>query len=291
MMNINRASVIKSKMIYMLTFILFTVLWKCTFAQTIPPVQYYRPLFDFTERKPTLILTAGQRQSKTIVSRYFLFSGHREGVPATRSAFNLTFKALNDSITATRQLYMYNLTIPEMVSHFADFESQIFLEVKDSSKYIYNALMGSKEEWLRKNTYCFEVIFPLGTISNIAIVDAILKSYLGIEFGWQIRRVPVLVLKKINDNTTVNNSEAAMQPDSHYRRFDHLSLGGSVKRLNEYFIDETRSAGNIDLDIKTKDISNLERLNKELKKYNLIFTRDIRDQKLFVIQEVTDPKI
>lgn len=126
---------------------------------------YHEPLFDFSYDKTTFKLANEQLNNKNKFLRGSVLTGYREGLQPTSSGM-LNFEAHTDSITGIRKITMVNLSIEEMLIHSREWypKNKVVLEVKDPSRYRYDSKYGSKENWIRKNTYCYEFIMPEGTM-------------------------------------------------------------------------------------------------------------------------------
>ncbi len=139
---------------------------------------YHKPLFDFSYDKTTFKLVNEQLINKNRFIRGSILTGYREGLEPTSSGM-LNFDAHTDSITGTRKITMINLNIEEMLIHNRAWypESKVILEVKDPSRYRYDPDYGPKDNWIRKNTYCYEFIMPEGTMKT-----GVPNTLMGLQF-------------------------------------------------------------------------------------------------------------
>ena len=167
-------------------------------AQTDTSVYaYQKPLFDFDQDRPTFKLENEQLSNKNKFLRASVLTGYREGVKPVDGGM-LNFIGYTDPVTGTRRIYMYNLTIEEMMVHNTEWnpQSKVILEVKDPSRYRYDPKFGSKEAWMRKNAYCFEYTMPdgmmragvPGTLMGLAF-EAELQHLFGIKVFREKRKV------------------------------------------------------------------------------------------------------
>lgn len=164
---------------------------------------YHRPLFDFSYDKTTFKLVSEQLINKNKFLRGSVLTGHREGIQPT-SAGMLNFEAHTDSITGTRKITMVNLSMEEMLIHNRGWfpEYKVILEVKNPSRYRYNSNYGSKDDWIHKNTYCYEFIMPEG-----AMQTGVPNTLMGLQFEEDLQHLfGVKVFREKRRITLPNNT-------------------------------------------------------------------------------------
>lgn len=103
-------------------------------------------------------LQGEQLSNKNGFLRYSALTGYREDVTPIKADFNSNFKTEFNVETGTQRIYMYNLSIQDMLTHGLRKSSSVLLEVNDPSKYRYDPAYGDEKEWLRKNGYCYELV-------------------------------------------------------------------------------------------------------------------------------------
>ena len=155
---------------------------------------YIKPLFAFDVDKPLFVFTREQAANENRLLRYYCLTGYREGVQPTVGQFNVAFGVTVDKPIGTRRIYMYNVSLVEMLTHFHDKEDQVVLEVKDPSKYRYLPEYGPKADWMRKNARCFELMIPEGTLQGSTLtqkgtIDTVLADVLNLKFNYEKRLV------------------------------------------------------------------------------------------------------
>ena len=249
---------------------------------------YVKPLFDFNSRLPLFAFNAEQRQNKSRYLRYWALTGYREGVASTSGPFGTSFSGINDTITGTRRIYMYNLSVVEMLTHYIGNNDRVLLEVGDASKYRYLPEYGPKELWLRKNGHCFEMMLPKGTIEGMSTIDPFLSAALGVTFTRERRQVKALVLLRSGSGDQFKSKKKGVPGEDRKGRFNQaifrdlgkLLTGGMVP-----FVDETGYRGLVDLEMNIKDWKDLKAVNKELMRYALQVKEEIRELDMLVVTE------
>jgi hypothetical protein len=250
-------------------------------------IEYVKPLFDFRPERPMFEFSKEQVKNNQRLLRYYSLTKYREGVTPTDGGFGTTFKGFTDTIKGTRTLYMYNLSIQEMVTHFYDWDNQVLLEVQDPSRYRYIKEYGSKESWLRKNGFCFELMLPIKTVST-AILNDILANVLSLKITRQDRKVPVIVLYKLSDQINFSSEGLKLHNDiknDEYKNIEINDLATSLRKDGRFFVNDTKYNGTIRLDSDISDWNDLNEVNSKLKKYGLSVREEIRSLNLLVIAE------
>ena len=271
-------------------FLLFTfLLGGATYGQTDgSSYGYVKPLFDFNPQQPLFAFNAEQRQNQSYYLRYWALTGYREGVASTSGPFGTSFSGINDTIAGTRRIYMYNLSIVEMLTHYIGNNDRVLLEVSDVSKYRYLPEYGPKELWLRKNGRCFEMMLPKGTIEGMTTIDPFLSIALGISFSRERRRVKTLVLSRNGTGDDFKSEKKGVPGEDRKGRFNQATFQNLGKLLTGEvlpFIDETRYQGLVDLEMDIRDWKNLKAVNKELRRYALEVKEEMRELDMLVVTE------
>ena len=248
---------------------------------------YIKPLFDFNPRRPLFAFNAEQQQNQSRYLRYWALTGYREGVAPTSGPFGSSFAGMNDTISGTRRLYMHNLSVVEMLTHYTGNNDRLLLEVSDPSKYRYLPEYGPKELWLRKNGRCFELMLPTGTMET-AVMNAFLEQALGVSFGKQRRRVKALVLSRNGTGDQFTSQRKGTPGEDRKGRFNQaifLDMGKLLTGEIVPFVDETGYRGLVDLDMDIKDWKDLKAVNKELARYALQVKEEMRELDMLVVTE------
>jgi hypothetical protein len=252
---------------------------------------YVKPLFDFNPRQPLFSFSAEQLQNTSRYLRYWALTGYREGVMPTIGPFGTTFLGVNDSISGTRRLYMHNLSVVEMVTHYTGNNDRILLDVGNPSKYRYLPEYGSKELWLRENGRCFEIMLPKGTIEGMNTIDPFLTNALGITVAKQRRQVKALILFQLGKDELFKSKRKGVSSNNGKGKFNQsifLDLGKLLTGDMIPFVDETRYVGLVDLNLQIRNWKNIKAVNKELGRYGLRVKEEMRDLDMLVITEINE---
>ena len=273
---------------YVLISILIQIVFNVS-AQTDTLFEYRRPLFDFDYEKPVFRLNEEQSSNKNGLLRFSVVTGYREGIKPVSGLSN--FDGFTDTISNTRRVYMYNLSIVDMITHGSVSPNHIILEVKDPSKYQYEMKFGSKDNWLKKNGHCFELMLPLGSTSSfLSAMSNELSYWFGVKFGYENRMMKTLVLYRTSTIDKIKSFGVGIGEYNESGLFHNLPLD----RLDEpifnaglpLLIDETGYQNNVDLDLGINSWSDLPSLIAALKKYDLGLKEETREVKMFIIKEV-----
>ena len=163
-------------------------------------------------------------------------------------------------------LYMRVLSDKKLAPTF------ILLKVADTNRFQYNENDGYYQEWLRKNTYCYEGSFPMN------FPDSLIKKkicndldfYLGLHAKMIKRNSPCWVISKSSEGAPVHKNNFSKNFDPSH----NASVNDILFFLNKNFgstpaIDET---GNGEIKIQGLEWSqctNIPILNKKLREYGL----------------------
>lgn len=148
------------------------------------------------------------------------------------------FTNREDSVTGTLRLAMINASVLSMYRHVLNVlelpPSHMLLNVKDRDAILFSPDKSFRIEWMEKNTFCYEAIFPK-SFPEAGITAKVLSdiaSYTGVSGAMQKLSVECLVIK----DDSVNNGAARLRrslikPDKHdkskismARLLDHLNL-------------------------------------------------------------------
>ena len=248
---------------------------------------YVRPLFDFNQQKTLFAFNAEQLANENRYLRYYALTGYREGVSTTTGNFGLSFSTVDYKNSGTRLLYMYNVSIGEMLTHRIGDSDWIIYEVKDPSRYRYVANNGPRDAWLRKNGLCFEIMLPSGSM-DISLVDTLLSSRLGLTWGWEKRQMKALVLfrsSKAEKFSPRNTDKSGAKGKRGFIGLGFNAVGQALAVEGRPFIDQTGYGGLVDIDFEVKDPKDLADINRQLRRYDLSVKEELRELNMFVIKE------
>lgn len=225
-------------------------------------------------------LKGEQLENKHRFLRFSMITGYRKGL--------ISRKGLSSSVDeehGTARVFINNSSIEELLSF--DINCPIILEVKNPSKYRYDITLGSKLDWMFKNTYCFEYLFPYGTIKKMDVIKGELAHYFNVKFSVEKRLLDVLILFRTSNKDKIKSFEKG---EGHYNGkgdFTNVNLDQIICFLENnglpLILNETGYNDKVNLDIgDQKDIISLR---EKLKDYDLDIKLEERKMDVFVIRE------
>lgn len=247
-----------------------------------------RPLDNFDPVKPPFLFTEATRKNQSRLLRYSMLTGYREGVEKVQGLANFT--SYHDKSNGTTKIYMFNLSIQDMLTLGFYNSSRIILEVKDPKIYRYDPSQGDELAWKRNNAHCLEFMLPTSTIKNADLFKRELSRVFNVEFGLKKRMTDVLVLKR---TSTTDKIKSLKQGDASYNLQGHLNnivIDRLISILYEAnlptLINETDYKNTVDIDLEITKNMSIEVLRKQLAKYDLDITSERREVDMFVITEI-----
>lgn len=277
------------KLKYYITFFLILLFFEGMAQNDTSSFKYRKPLFDFNDQKTVFKLKDEQLNNKNRFLRFYTVTGYREGVKPNIGAFGINFNSIIDTVSGVQLLTMYNLSIAEIVTHGLVRRNEIFLDVDDPSKYIYDPAYGDKINWMRKNAYCYELVLPLGTIKGIQTLDEYISNSFGVKFGMEKRLVKALILVR---TSTIDKLKSAGKGEGKYDMKGYFN-NVPIDRLNHPLaeaglppmVDETGYKDPVDMDLKIESWTDLSAIRKELHRYDLDLIDGMRELDMFVIKK------
>lgn len=251
-------------------------------------VGYIRPLFDFDYSKRVFKLTENQKQNENKFLRFSVFTGHREGVEPIKRAYNFNMGVEIDGARGTIHQRMYNASIEEMLTHGFNFikPSHVILDVKDPSKYRYHPSLGSKLEWMRKNTYCYELMLPVSAIKDVKMVDDDVARHFGLRFARETREVKALVLvKNSKEYSKQDSNKVPSSPVLTLAKFEDL-LYDNGKHILFNRTGEEDPLISLGLSADELPFKDLVVLKTTIQKYGLDLKEENMKIKFYVIKEI-----
>lgn len=259
-------------------------------GQDILPEGIPKPLIHFDDKKPLFKLEDEQFDNKNRLFRFSALTGYREGVEPVKGITN--FNNYQDVHHGTGRIYMYNLSIEDMLSHGLYPEDRVILEVKNPARFRYNADQGSRLEWMRKNAYCYELLLPAGGQGIVQLMNAELSRFFGVKFGPEKRILDVFVLVRTSakDKIGYKGKEESSVHDQrpgviHNEPIENLSIAAKSV-ISKPMLNETDYVGNVDIYLSAAALKNIESLRAGLQKYDLDLKEVKRELTVFVITEV-----
>ncbi|WP_285060077.1 TlpA family protein disulfide reductase [Pedobacter ginsengisoli] len=194
-----------------------------------------------------------------------------QGIVDDKVSSSLRFSALNMDI-----VYLYRSLISKLTGNISLSNSKVIVETSDSSKYFINTYMN---EWCRKNTYCYEAVFPKSEskdkVQQKMIKD--LNSRLGLNARFEKRLVNCWTLKK---NSAFGKRQYQEKGSSYEKMKDLVSDVQYITGLKVF--DETSIKDKID--VKLNDTTT-DQIISQLKQQGLDLVKEQRLLEVFVITD------
>lgn len=254
------------------------------------------PLRDFDYNRPMFKLTDDQSSNKQAYLRSAVLTGYREGVKSNTVA--PLFEIFRDPVTGTAKAGIYNLSIVEMLNTRPIDPRKLILNVKNASKYRYLPEYGDKQDWLRKNAFCFEYTVPEAVVgksdgSKLLFLNT-LAQMLDVKVTIETRPTKTLVLyrtsniDKIKSKGVNTGANGTMDEKGNFGTSKIGYLGNLLDRAGyPIFVDDTGYKEAIDMDLNISDWKNLNDVRKALQHYDLDLKEEIRPIKgIMVITEI-----
>ena len=271
-----------------LIFVFFLLSFNLQAQDQKDSIRYIKPLFDFDPMRATLRKNVSSAAPDNWL-RSVLLTGYREGVAKVPGFAN--FSSMTDPVSGLTRLYMYNLSIEEMLTHGLTSSSDVELEVKDPQKYRYNKAYGDKVEWMRKNSWCLEIMLPAGK-SSAEFLEAELSRLFKVKFGFQKRTSDVLLLVRTSNKDKLKSKlsiEGTLDMHGHFNGVALQNIDTYLKQAGlPKMIDETGYNKLVDLDLDVTPASDLTTIRKELNRYDLDLVPARREIEKFIITETPE---
>lgn len=238
--------------------------------------------FQFDAKKNLFSLNQESKFQKQnqLFNSYSALAGYRSGIDYKEG---ITYDSL------THRIYFYNqsivgaytkvLTSIERKNFFVG-PNRVILEVRDTSKYLYNK-SGFEQEWKEKNQFCYEMVSTVARDKRqfLKMLVDDLNNKLGLYGRFEKRLMKCLVLVKKGSDALVDRLPEE-QGGMSISTIAFLEL--DAKRKYPPTVDETGFNGSIKL--KAFDGS-LEGLRKEMKRQGFDIIEVEREIEMLVITE------
>jgi thiol-disulfide isomerase/thioredoxin len=200
------------------------------------------------------------------------------------------YTLIRDTSNHTLRISFINVPVPDLYIHtlYGDQlrPAFILLDVSDTTRFAYN--MGSElsQEWIRKNTYCYEGSFPLDypaslikrKISND--LDFYFQLYGRMEkkdlLCWVIRRDSSIQSESLTNKASENIQGKSIESVV----FDLNGSYGTKPVIDESGCGEIKLSG-----LSTEEYKNIPMLRKKLQEYGLKITAENRTIDMLVITQ------
>ena len=158
-------------------------------------------------------------------------------------------------------------------------------------------------DWLRKYSFCYELKAPekwgVDKMHSVMLneLNNFFKEQYGIVGSFEKRKITCLALTRTSNEIKIKSqggpSDKSLSPYSMILKnmpLNYLSTFLSAYYLNKYehpIIDETKIKDNIDIELNC-DLTDVNEINKELRKYDLQFKETLAELNVIVIRQVSD---
>ncbi|WP_316839247.1 TlpA family protein disulfide reductase [Pedobacter gandavensis] len=175
--------------------------------------------------------------------------------------------------------------------------TQLILEVKDRSRYIYDKSKDYRENWKRMNEISYEFVtsdtgLTAKEISKKMIDD--LDRRFGLYGRWEKRQIKCLALVRTSSldklKSVATGNEFEFRLDESIKKIRNSAIGNLVLWLNNYHgnppvFNETNYKGNIDIDLNISSWTDIYALRKALQAYDLDLKETTRNLDVFILKD------
>lgn len=236
-----------------------------------------------------LFINGNGGSSEKYLFRSFL-TGYTDGLEGSGIFFDDKQKAIRVVNANGSILSMYQLAYPELASFP---ENRVKLNVTNLEKY--SAKGFDYDTWKYNNTYCYELITPPTTKEHaIEMMRDDLKRYFGLKVYTEKEKVMCFVLKVINKasipHSTTDASETNIWDNDYMPKYMHnRPISELVRFLNMEIstpvVDETNCKKNISINGLPMDLTDIRKLQIELKKHGFELVKEKRELEFFVLEK------
>ena len=161
----------------------------------------------------------------------------------------------------------------------------LILEVKDSTKYFYPSDPNLLDEWLKTNSYDYELILPISKAGKrYKIMQEDLSRYFDLDASIERRKIKSVIIKNCNDK-----KEHTADPISGGSQSFDMFVRLLKSRFEYYYpvFDETTGFENKNIFVSEKSIyiQKIDNLQKELLNNDLFLDFEEREVPVLVIKE------
>jgi|GEM_PF-7065454 len=246
---------------------------------------------DYSIKKPLFYYGNGGDISQVYLQSTFCH--YIDGLPAGKNTLSKWYdNILNDSVH--ERVLLLNQSIPLLYRAAAYPRGEwkidrMVLEVQDSSRYIYFH-REPRDHWMRKNTYCYELIAPANTpratLRKYMLED--LNRALGINGRLEKRVEDCWLLVRTTDNDSLYNAHDDTPDQSHkpatFSGGTMSSLAGVLNTTNAFVFDETHYTGKVNIHLYV-NLHDLASVRKALHAYGLDLVPTRRMMTMLVLTE------
>lgn len=210
-------------------------------------------------------------------------TGYLDGVERTGIQINV------DSITGLQKTTFYNMDILGAYTAvwskikkptFLLKDERIIWKVQDSSQYKYFKSKEGINEWLFKNSITYERYDKIkrSEAEQAKIILDDLNAFFGLNVYWTSKVLPCLVIKHVKNK---HKDPMPLKSEGGVGGTDVLAFMIDYQGNYPPIIDEAGAKMNIQID----DYSSLEKLNQQLKFYDLVIIEEKRPIEVLLFEE------
>ena len=244
--------------------------------------------FDFDN----FLLSGKNEVDKRSVLVHSALTSYVEGFPAR-------FGLRDFGKAGAKRLYALNISIAKLFRiAFSELDvtlmhdSRFRLAVRDTNEVITGLRGEPFKQWVRKHTYCYELV---GTLNRETLFERMrndLQLYLPYRASIEQEEMECLVLKRIEQKSL---HATAGKPIVSHNAFHFKLKNASWQYLPQYLsvyylqnqppiLDETGLGGPVDLELQCR-MSSIADLNDALNQYGLRITRERRKLEVIVLRD------
>lgn len=260
--------------------------------------------FVFDYNKPLFNLRASQKRDSLL--KYSGILGYQKGAYTKKGVSVDTlnnskrYYFINYSILAAYKALWQNVKKVSLIhSAIRRGESftptQLKLEVKDPSKYVYRFSKDYFETWKHNNTISYEFVSPgitLRTKNDSQKIISDLDRLLKLHGRWEKRATKCLVLIRTSNKDKIKSSggQTQIHYDTTIKKLRNSPVKNIVYLMNSFFnnppvFDGTNYSENVDLDLNISSWTDIPALRSALHHYDLDLKEEQRDIDIFVFTE------
>ncbi|WP_185212272.1 TlpA family protein disulfide reductase [Sphingobacterium mizutaii] len=257
-----------------------------------PKMSFKNDLLNFDSKSPLFI--NGNGGDGTTIKYRSLFSEPISGLSQTASS------VISDTISNTSRVYCINCQILMLytiaynkIESFP--ENRIKLDVKDSSKLKLLGNEKNQEEWLKSNTYCYELITPISAQDKVRERMAVdLNHFFGLNARFEKRITDCYILTALPDieksySKGGNREDNLFDERSEKKHIQNNTMDALYGYLSEVLpldvVNETNCFKTLDLQFPKPDKENLKPLQDALRKQGISLEKGKREIEFFIISD------
>jgi len=242
----------------------------------------------FDENKPILGLAR-------LTGFYSALTPYLPGLPPV-------FGTREDTLAHTVRTYAVNFPILKLymmawgrLLYFPP--NRICLEVKDSTRFLYDPQNTYRADWDRKNSYVYESILPANTPDSVrlSVMRQDLDRFLALHGRMEKRKLDCLVLSLSGKDTSLFRSRGGkaintLNAASGTKELRNAKLSNILWQMNRQrgslpVVDETGYTGKADLRLDVASFNDIPKVQAALAPYGLQLKKAVRELEVFVLTQ------